>query len=279
MHNDLPFNIDIPLNFFEKAGGDVKKRRRIGGIASIETEDRQNETLLQRGLDFNEFVPHGWFNDNHTKDTDGVIGCPESAAFFDKGQKLPNGDVAEAPGHWVEGYLLNTKRADRIWELGKALQETDRRLGFSVEGTIKKRLSDRNKVAKAIVREVAVTKCPVNVGAKMEILSKSLWAVENDDFEDLKKTLSMGPGTGTAPVGPQTGEGAGQVITPESLESDIKPKLKREDEDKKKKKLNKSRFALPDAFAWYHARLPNATPEQIGRLIQITQALKQAGRL
>lgn len=278
----MPFDFEMPVSFFEKADAEPGKEKRIGGIASLETKDRQDERVLQRGLDFeSSFLDHGWFNDNHSRETDGILGYPEKVQFFDKGAQLPDGKEAEASGHWVEGYLLDTDKAKRIWALGKALQKTKRRLGFSVEGKIQRRTGPEKKtIAKALVRNVAITNCPVHAGARMEILAKSLQVVEQTEPGMLEKALAMGtptPATAIANQGPQTGAGAGQVMTGESLESvHNKPVVveskKDKDEKEKEKKVKKSMTEV-DAFAWYRAQLPNATPLQIGRLIQLTQKL------
>lgn len=251
--NEFKLNIG-ELSFFEKAEAVPDKQRRIGGIASIETKDRQKELLLQRGLDFNEFVNYGWFNDNHSRATADILGYPEEAYFFNKGDKLPNGQTAKAPGHWVEGYLLKgRKKADDIWELANSLKGTPRRLGFSVEGKIQKRDAlDKSIVAKAIVREVAITKSPVNTDAQMDILAKSL-------------TVGT-PTPGQAIVGDKSGEGAAQVLSKESLEK-----------EKKKKKEKETKKALSDsqAFSFLSEKYPNYSPELIGRIISVTKALKR----
>lgn len=272
----LPFDFEIPVDFFEKANAEPGKQRRIGGLASVETKDRQDETILQRGLDFSDFLINGWFNDNHSKVTTDILGYPEVTQYFDKGTKLPNGQKAVANGHWVEGYLLNTPKADKVWELGKALQETKRRLGFSVEGKILKREGAKKKtIAEAKVRNVAITNCPVNTGATMEILAKSLVVVENSDPDELEKTLGMGhPTPGQGPVGVKTGEDAGQVLTPEHLEDDEKDLLRK----KKKNKIKKS-LTDKDVRAWFQARLPKATSTQIDRVVALTHALKRRGEI
>lgn len=285
----IPFNFEIPMSVFEKADAEPGKRRRIGGIASLETKDRQDETILQRGLDFSDFVDNGWFNDNHSKKTAGVVGHPESTHFFTKGTVLPDKTTAGADGHWVEGYLLEGyKPADEIWDLARSLAKTDRRLGFSVEGKILKRFkkSDTDKfIASAKVREVAITKCPVLTGSRMEILAKSLQTVENsDDTEDMdalckrvdaiEKALTMGEGSPDTPVGPRTGEGAAAILAKESLEGKGKPVrvLKDEDKDKKKKKLTKA-----EAIAWVLNRVPNATTAWAERFVSTALVLKRQG--
>lgn len=278
--SELPFDFEIPFEVFEKADEEPGKQRRIGGLASVETKDKQEEILIQDGLDFSEFETNGWFNDNHSRETTGILGYPDGKAkYVKKGEILPTGKTAPAAGHWVEGYLLGTKKADEIWELGNALQKTNRRLGFSVEGKIKRR-SDKNSkvVVKAKVRNVAITGCPVNTDATMDVLTKSLIAVGNADPGEVEKALGMGHPSVDAPVGPQTGEGAGQVITRESLESDEKETVGKKRKKKKKKETKKS-LTNEEARAWVKARLPRATDNQVDRVLELTRAMKRSGKI
>lgn len=205
----MPFQFDIALECFEKAE-DGDRSRRIGGIVSTNHLDRQQEVLIQEGLDFAPFLKGGWFNDNHESSTDSVVGFPEVAELRD----LPDGKK----GWYVEGYILKgSERADKIWNLANALQKTDRRLGFSVEGKILERdPANPRVVKKAQVREVAITKCPVNENTSLAVLAKSLAA-----------------GTGAAPKNtPVAGPaGAGQLLSPQSIEA--RPK-------KRKKTMKKS---------------------------------------
>lgn len=288
MSQALQFDFEMPLEVFEKADAGEGKQRRIGGLASVETKDRQEETILQRGLDFSDFVNNGWFNDNHSKVTTDILGYPDTATpprYIKKGSVLPSGKIAKGDGHWVEGYLLDTEKANRVWELGQALQKTDRRLGFSVEGKIEKRTGPENRIiAKALVRNIAITNCPVHPDARMEILAKSLQVVEKADPSILEKMLGMGTATpGQSPVGPQTGMGAGRVLAPESLEQKKKPPvvLKDTDEEKEETDKDKTKKSLSDSEVkgWFAKRLPLASQEQIKRLVALTRYLKQNGKL
>lgn len=265
---EKPFKFDMQVDFFEKSDADPKERRRIGGIASIETEDQDGEILLQRGLDFGPFLKGGWFNDNHGKKTSDILGYPDKngVKYFKKGDKLPSGATAKAPGHWVEGYLIEGyEPADKIWKLGKSLRSTDRKLGFSVEGKVIQRTGPQDKiVSKAMVRNVAVTHCPVNSDAQMDVLVKSLAEVEQSE-DDLSKMLTVGtpPADHAAPEGPKTGEDAGQVLGEESLEDD-------EDDPKK----NEKSLSDSEAIAHVRARMPGASKEHIDRFLRITRSLK-----
>lgn len=282
MKQELDFDFEVPVDFFEKAGTEPGKEKRIGGIVSLETKDQQDETILQRGLDFKtSFLPNGWFNDNHSKATTGILGYPEEVRLFEKGDQLPNGRRANARGHWVEGYLLDTEPAKEVWELGRALQKTKRRLGFSVEGKIRKRVGPENRtIAQALVRNVAITNCPVHADARMDILAKSLAVVEQTEDDALtQKALSMGtPTPGIAPTGPKQGEGAGQVITKESLESDESPREVLSDEDDEEDENNKAKKSLSyrEAVSWLEKRLPQANASQIKRVLQIARKMKTA---
>lgn len=262
MHAELPFQIEGNTVFYEKAGAPAGRRRRIAGVISTETRDRQAEIIIQKGLDFDPFLTYGYLNDNHSKATDGVIGYPEKIQQFRRGDTLPNGAIAKSNTTWMDGYILDgTQRADSIWELGRALAKSggERGLGFSIEGVVQKRMGPGRKiVAKATVQNCAVTNMPVNPDTKMEILAKSLMTVPFMD-DPVAKALAMGDaGAGGQPVagaGPQTGEGAGQVLTPESLESDEK-------DLSFKKKIKKSA-----AVALLRKGLPAWRTDDIARLV------------
>jgi hypothetical protein len=277
----LPFEFEVPVTFYENESLEKGKARRIGGIISTENPDRQNEVVLQSGLDFSSFLRSGWYNDNHSRDTDGVIGYPEMVKTFKRGDMLPDGSLAPTSGTWAEGYMLNTKRADRIWELGKALQGTGRHLGFSVEGAVQKRIGrNRRTIAKALVRNVAITNCPVNTDSRLDILAKSLMAVETAEPTDLEKALGMGTTGGVLahPAGPQSGATAGQVLATESLETDKRTDLTKrlvdEDDDEAKKSLSDA-----EAVAWVQSRMPGISAAYAGRIVDLTRRLKSQGRL
>jgi len=255
--NDFRLSIG-EASFFTKSSAPEGQQRRIGGVVSTQTSDRQEETLIQNGLDFSEFVEHGWFNDNHSNPnlshTCNLVGYPEMTERFRKGDVLPDGKIAKADCHWAEGYLLEGYApADELWNLARALNKTPRRLGFSVEGKIQQRDPlNKSTVTKAIVREVAITKAPVNTDTQLNILVKA---------------LSMGnPIPGDPINGDKTGEGAGQVLVKESLE-------------KKKKKNLKKGLTDTQAFEWLSIRFPNFSPESKGKIISLTRTLKLQNKL
>jgi len=247
--DEQDFHFDVEIEPFEKAG-DPEKERRIGGFVSSARLDKQGELVLQEGLNFDPFLKDGWFNDNHSRATADIVGFPQSAKLVHKGETLPNGRDADKTGWFVEGYLLKGHPpADRIWELSRALQRTQRRLGFSIEGKVTQRLNKGGTpvIASANVKNVAITNAPVNHDAALEVLAKSMDA--------MNKALAMGPASPNVPVGPQTGEGAGRVLAMESLEG--YPRSKK----KKRKKLGKS-----EAMTVIQHRYPGITETTAARI-------------
>jgi len=190
------FRFETDCEVFSKSDGSDHERR-IGGICTTDDLDRQAEVILQDGLDFAPFLKSGWFNDNHDPSTDALVGYPTTAQYRQLGLRK---------GWYVEGYLLKgSPRADAIWMLANALQKTDRRLGFSVEGAVAARdAANPLTIRKAVVREVAITRCPVNASTALHVLAKS---------------LSAGAAV-PVPTTPVTGDGAGRVIARRSVEAD-----------------------------------------------------------
>lgn len=192
--NAWRFECDVEV--FMKSDTSAPTNRRIGGICSTDDLDRQAEKILQDGMDFDPFLKSGWFNDNHDPATDAVVGYPISAQYRSLGLRK---------GWHVEGYMLDGHpRADALWMLANALQKTDRRLGFSVEGGVTAR-DEKNPaiIRKAIVREVAITRCPVNTNTALQVLVKS---------------LSAGS-TAPVPTSPVTGDGAARVVARRHVEA------------------------------------------------------------
>lgn len=166
----------------------------IRGYASTETEDRQGETLMQKGLDISDFMNHGWFNFDH--DNSIIVGYPTAGCRVDN------------HGLWVEGELLKgVPQAERMWNLAVALKKSNapRRVGFSIEGKVLER--DGNRIVKAKIYNIAITANPVNTTCSWEAVVKS--------FGGLEKALEAGH-----PVNPLESEG-GEVFAKESLAKDL----------------------------------------------------------
>jgi len=249
---EIPFRIEIPVEVFEKAG-EKGKERRIGGIISTEHKDKQGEVVLQRGLDFADFLKNGWFNDNHSRDTAGIVGYPVADGVR---QTIHNGK----PATYVEGYLLQgTDQADRIWGLANALQKTDRRLGFSIEGKVLRRSGPTGKViAQARVSNVAITNCPVNTDSGLDVLAKSMMALEGDPLAiEALKALAAGQAI-TPPSTPTPGDGF--ALRTESLEG-----------GPKKKKKKRGAVTKSEAIAFIRRRHPGLSAGDAERIWQFAK--------
>lgn len=183
-------------------------------MISTAKNDRQGEVVLQNGLNFTEFLQNGWFNDNHSKETTGIVGYPI---------KVERRKHAGKDGHYVEGYLLpNYEPADKIWKLANSLQKTGRRLGFSIEGAVTRRAgNDGRTIAEAKVRNVAITNCPVNTDTGLEVLAKSMMALEADGDEYMRRAMMAGQAIND----PGSAPGQGFALRTESMER--KPKRKK----------------------------------------------------
>lgn len=137
--------------------------RIIHGFCTTEDEDRQQEIVIAKGLDFAPFIKHGWFNDNHSPRTADVLGWPTEARLY------------EDKGWYTKGQLLKGKKAaDDVWELAVALFKSGspRRLGFSIEGKATLR-NAANRIIKGVVRHVAITRDPVNPNCQLDVLCKA----------------------------------------------------------------------------------------------------------
>ncbi|MNW28244.1 Caudovirus prohead protease [compost metagenome] len=188
------------FKFFVSADIDVKKseeegRRLIQGYASTPAEDRQGESLVQKGLDITDFVEHGYLNYDH--DNSIILGYPTVGTHIDE------------RGLWVEGELLKgLPAADQIWELALALKKSNapRKLGFSVEGKVVERKGSR--IVKAKIYHCAITPTPVNTEATWDAVVKSFQPYNNNVSKALEAGYATSPET-------QTG---GSALRKEALE-------------------------------------------------------------
>jgi len=151
----VPFDIDL------KKSEDGEKRI-IQGFASTSAKDRENEEIIQKGLDISDFVNYGWFNWDH--DNSKILGYPHKETTR-----------ITSEGFYVEGELLKgVAEADRVWEVAVALKKSGapRKMGFSVEGKVLEK-DVLGRVLKAKVYNVAITPNPINPMATWDAVIKS----------------------------------------------------------------------------------------------------------
>lgn len=209
-------------------GADIAKsddgegRRIIRGYASTAVEDRQGESLVQKGLDISDFKGYGYFNFDH--DNSIIVGYPHAEKCH-----------VDDRGLWVEGELFKgIPEADRMWELALAIKKSNapRKVGFSVEGKVLER--DGNRITKAKIYNIAVTANPVNTTCSWEAVVKSFNGNALDEeflVDNINKSLEAGYETN-----PEDMEG-GSVFRKESLDHDLKNLSYVIDDDANKKIL------------------------------------------
>ena len=214
----LPFEADIAKS------SEGQGERYIKGYASTPELDRQNEEVLQKGLDISEFIQYGWFNYNH--DNSKIIGYPDK-----------QNTRIDSKGFYVEGSLIKgIPLAEQVWELAKALQKSNapRKLGFSIEGKIINK-GEQGQISKAKVYNVAITPNPVNPNATWEVLAKSFAS----DASPLIKAMEAGYETNIGDTN------NGGVLKAESLESAFSILSETIDDDgKAEKKMEELRGLL-----------------------------------
>ena len=164
-HSDY-FSLWTPIDILKGRSEDAEPMTaRIGGIVSTQSEDQQGDSIVQEGIDWTYALSKGWFNYEHKQGPDSVLGHPDTIE-----PTTFNG----SPATRVEGVLyLHKPLAREIYQTAIALEkaQSDRRLGFSVEGQVLMR--DKDRITKSKVLNVAITAHPVNTEARFDVL-KSL---------------------------------------------------------------------------------------------------------
>lgn len=163
---EVNFQVDIDLEkSIEKSKND---RRIIFGFASTPDRDMVGEKVLQKGIDPSYFLNFGYFNYDHMKTPDAIIGYPYKDQVF-----------VDDEGFHIAGELFKgVKYADDIWNLITVLKKNNvpRSLAFSIQGRIQEYDEDGKTITKALVTEVAITPRPANPNARLDALVKSLAA-------------------------------------------------------------------------------------------------------
>ena len=187
-----------------KSGKDKAGKRWIQGVASTNHMDLQNESVDQKGLDFSYFLEHGNFNDDHKQGPKHEVGEPTEARITKDGM-------------YVKGFLYQGKeKADEWWEHFQALESSgsDRKVGFSIEGKIKKKSG--TNIKECWIKNIAITFHTVNTNTWAEI-AKSLSGSEIvEGIEEEEKALSAGSMGGRA-LSPESLEGSPKITTYKSL--------------------------------------------------------------
>lgn len=138
----------------------------VRGFASTPDLDLQGDIVQPSGIDIEYFKSSGWVNYEHQQDAKYAIGVPTDNCYIDF-QK----------GLFVEAQLFKDNPfAQEMWKLANSIEKSgiDRKLGFSIEGGIRKRNERDNRIVEdLVIRNVALTKNPANPKATWEMFMKS----------------------------------------------------------------------------------------------------------
>ena len=164
----VPIQLGDELSKARDEEDETQSKAMIGGVCSTRDMDLEGEVIEQDGLDWSYFLANGWFNHEHQQGPSAVLGHPVKVEPIDDERTR------------VEGVLYLDKQLGRdIYETAQAMKKAggDRSLGFSVEGQVLLRdPSNKKRVLKARVLNVAITAHPVNPHTNLELIARSLGA-------------------------------------------------------------------------------------------------------
>jgi hypothetical protein len=141
----------------------------VGGWASLPSEDRLGERVVQEGLDLKWLLQDGWWSDNHLPDNVAPrLGFPVVAELRD------HPDPSMGKCLWVEGPVLDTPRGRDIMRQVRTLKGTGRQYGFSIESPEKPQRDplDPKRITRARLWNVAITDRPMHPHTRI-VLVKS----------------------------------------------------------------------------------------------------------
>lgn len=167
LHKDGSFRFDVPLTLSKSEDG----KYHLKGLASTAHRDLHGEQVVTQGIDASYFLKKGYFNWEHQNTPTSYVGVPTKAEH-------------RKDGLWVEGYLLDTPKAKEIVDLAEALQKAgnERGLSFSVEGKTMER--DGKVVKKCWLKNVSLTVQPVNSNCYAEIFKSLSERVTQEGYID-----------------------------------------------------------------------------------------------
>jgi hypothetical protein len=256
------FEFWMPTTLVRSRSGQAPEKLkdwRIGGIASTLAKDLDGEIIHQDGIDLG-YLNSGWgnFNWNHQSGPDNLLGP------IDYVEKCKG-------GLWTEGYLWkHVAKAQEIYDILRSVPEGDKSpLGFSVQGKVS--LRHNGNILKSLVRQVAVTDCPINQQTYADLLKayepsfRCLSPASEVCECEACLAKALDPGTQNPPVS------GGDVLRTESLESGKTRK-------RKKRSIKAQTYELGKAAELVMQKRPNLSTEQavrVARYALVLQKLQQ----
>ena len=184
----------------------------VRGVMTSDDKDEENDVISPEGMDCSYFLEKGWIKYEHGNNPNQFIGEPIAVKV---GRfKHPTLDKS-VNGVYVEGRLYrNRELAKQAVQTIEDLQKsnTKRRMGWSIEGSVRERCRKTGKIVKSVLRNVVLTMNPVNTMTWVE-LAKS-FAKNHELTIDMPMDKSLDTGE-MAEVTPQSVEGGSKKAVPE----------------------------------------------------------------
>lgn len=168
-----------PFEVLEKSSKDDPKLGYISGVATTEAPDADGDIVLTDGIDWSYFVGDndnegkGFLIDEHPVGNHNVVGYPLSVSTI----TVPYGEQM-VKGAKVKGALyLEDRRGAELYQKACTMKRAggDRKLGFSIEGSVKPGGRRGKVVEKSQVKWLAITAAPKNELSWWEPVAKSLF--------------------------------------------------------------------------------------------------------
>lgn len=163
---EMKFNAFVPLDLEKSVSteSDTNEYSVVSGWASTPSVDLQNDIVNPKGIDIEYFKSQGYINYEHERDK--VVGIPTDNCYVDVNKGL-----------FIEAKLWkNDDNVIKMLDLAEKLEKSGsgRRLGFSIEGAVKKRnTNDSRVIEEVMITGVALVKNPANPEATWESFVKS----------------------------------------------------------------------------------------------------------
>ena len=169
---DFNFYIN-DLTISKAKGEDGKEEMILGGVASDDSKDTDQEVLLPSGYDLSYFKKYGFVNWNHKakEDPTKIVGEPIQAMV--KVNKF----------HINTRLYSDSEMARGVYKLAQTLEKSGstRKLGWSIEGkALERDPFNPKRITRALITGVAITPTPVNSNTFVDIIKGQ----QTDDLID-----------------------------------------------------------------------------------------------
>lgn len=163
---EMKFNAFVPMDLSKSVSTkeDTEQFSKVSGWASTPVLDLQSDIINPKGIDISYFKEHGYVNYEHNQDE--VVGFPTDNCYVDVEKGL-----------YIEANLFkDNENVIKMLDLAEKLEKSGsgRKLGFSIEGAVKKRnVNDNRVIDEVTITGVALVKNPANPEATWESFVKS----------------------------------------------------------------------------------------------------------